>query len=82
MIVEVDERDIPDVKLGAAGVLALAALPENARGFRVSRITPVSTARDGRNFFEVEGTLSGLPASVQPGFQGVGRIQSEPRTLA
>ena len=81
LIVEVDERDVPDVRPGAAGALALAALPQNARAFKVARITPVATARDGRNFFEVEGTLAGLPASVQPGLQGVAKIQSDPRSL-
>src|SRR5262249_3390387 len=82
LIVEVDERDIPDVHPGAAGALALAALPQNARDFKVARITPVATARDGHNFFEVEGALAGLPASVQPGLQGVAKIQSDPRSLA
>lgn len=82
LIVEVDERDIADVQVGAAGALALAALPQNARSFQVARVTPVATARDGRNFFEVEGTLAGLPASVQPGLQGVAKIQSSPRSLA
>ena len=82
LIVEVDERDITDVQQGAAGALALAALPQNARTFRVARITPVAIARDGRNFFEVEGTLAGLPSSVQPGLQGVAKIQAGRRSLA
>ncbi|HYC46135.1 MAG TPA: efflux RND transporter periplasmic adaptor subunit [Burkholderiales bacterium] len=81
LIVEVDERDIADVQIGAEGALALAALPQNARSFRVTRITPVATARDGRNFFEVEGALAGLPASVQPGLQGVAKIRSTRRSL-
>ena len=61
---------------------ALAALPDSAIPFRVSRITPIATARDGRNFFEVEGALEGLPASAQPGLQGIAKIQSGRRSLA
>ncbi len=82
LIVEVDERDITDIKTGAAGALALAALPQSARTFQVARITPVAVARDGRNFFEVEGTLAGLPPSVQPGLQGIAKIQAGRRSLA
>jgi biotin carboxyl carrier protein len=82
LIVEVDERDIPGVQAGADGALALAALPHGKIGFQVARITPVAIARDGRNFFEVEGILEAMPASVQPGLQGVAKIHAGRRSLA
>lgn len=82
LVVEVDERDIPDVQLGARGALALAALPEQTTPFRVVRITPVATARDGRNFFEIEGRLDAMPKSVQPGLQGVAKIHAGEHNLA
>ena len=74
LIVEVDERDIPYLKPGQPGALSLAALPGRQIDFQVARITPLATARDGRNFFEVEGRLDRLPASARPGLQGVAKI--------
>ena len=82
LIVEVDERDVGDLRVGMNGALALAALPDQALAFRVARVTPVSSPRDGRNFFEVEGALEGLPATVQPGLQGVAKILAGERSLA
>jgi biotin carboxyl carrier protein len=82
LIVEVDERDIVHVQPGAKGSLALAALPQSLAGFRVLRITPVATVRDGRNFFEVEGSLEQLPPAVQPGLQGIAKIYAGQRSLA
>ncbi|HVY06015.1 MAG TPA: HlyD family efflux transporter periplasmic adaptor subunit [Burkholderiales bacterium] len=81
VIVEVDERDIEDVQVGKAGQVALGAF-EQSVPFKVIRITPMATARDGRNFFEVEGELASAPASLRPGSQGVGKIEAGERTLA
>lgn len=82
LIVEVDERDIADVKLGSHGVLALAALPDVAFGFQVARVTPMATSKDGRNYFEVEGQLGATPQALRPGLQGVAKIVSGERSLA
>ena len=81
LIVEVDERDIPYLSPGQAGVLTLAALAGSALEFRVARITPLATARDGRNFFEVEGKLDALPATARPGLQGVAKIVAGERSF-
>ena len=82
LIVEVDERDIVDIKAGAAGRIALAALPAQPFSFRVQRLTPLSATRDGRHFFEVEGKLDASVAALRPGLQGIARIEAEPRPLA
>lgn len=83
LIVEVDERDIVDVKAGAAGRVALAAMPGTAHAFRVTRVTPLAGTRDGRHFFEVEGRLDGAAsAALRPGLQGIARIDAEARPLA
>ncbi len=81
LIVEVDERDIPYLKPGMLGALSLSALPGSRLDFRVSRITPLATARDGRNFFEVEGKLDSLPATARPGLQGVAKIHAGERAF-
>jgi multidrug efflux pump subunit AcrA (membrane-fusion protein) len=80
LLVEVDERDIDEVRTGQTGSLALGAF-ERSLPFRVSRVTPMATARDGRNFFEVEGTFSESPASLRPGLQGVAKIGAGTRAL-
>ncbi len=82
LIVEVDEREIGDVAVGRRGALALAALPSSTLAFDVVRITPVATARDGRNFYEVEGRIDDKGAALRPGLQGVAKIEAGQRSTA
>jgi multidrug efflux pump subunit AcrA (membrane-fusion protein) len=89
LIVEVDERDVRDVKTGAAGRVALAAMPHAPVAFRVERVIPIAATREGRHYFEAEGRLEqpdgaigAADAGLRPGLQGVARISAEPRPLA
>jgi multidrug resistance efflux pump len=81
LIVEVDERDIADVKPGQKGHLALASLPLRSLELAVDRVTPVSNVRDGRNVFDVEARLIGAPPDLRPGMQGVVRIDAGERSF-
>ena len=81
VMLEIDERDIGDVKIGQAGNLALAALPGKPLGFEIHRITPVATAGAGRNFFEVEARVRDKSADLRPGLQGVGKVEAGSRSL-
>lgn len=81
VILEVDERDIADVRAGQRGRLALAAQPGKPLEFRVNRVSPVAIARDGRNFFEVEAGLAGRPPLLNPGLKGVGKIDAGSQPL-
>ena len=81
VILEVDERDIADVKLGKAGSLALSALPGDTLPLEVNRITPVATTAQGRNYFEVEAKLKGKAGELRPGLLGVGKVESGSRSL-
>ena len=74
VIVEVDERDIGDVRVGSRGALALAALPDATLAFNVVRVTPVATAKEGRNYYEVQAQLEAAPATLRPGLLGVAKI--------
>lgn len=74
VIVEVDERDIGRVRLGQPGSLALSALPWDTLAVTVARITPMATAVEGRNVFEVEARLDAQPDTLRPGLRGVARI--------
>jgi len=82
LLIEVDERDIPSVRVGQTGAVALGALSDRALSFRVDRVTPVATTREGRNFFEAEGKLGEAPAMLRPGLQGVAKIDAGNRPLA
>lgn len=81
MVIQVDERDIAGVKLGQHGELTLSALPGEVTEFEVKKITPVNTAKDGRNFFRVEAAPIGPTDRVRPGMEGIGKIEVDQRRL-
>jgi multidrug resistance efflux pump len=82
LLIEVDERDIASVRVGQPGTVTMGALSDRALTFRIDRVTPVATAREARNFFEVEGKLGEAPAMLRPGLQGVAKIDAGNRPLA
>ncbi len=82
VILEVDERDIDDVAEQQTGHLALASAADERLPITVERITPLSTAEEGRNFFRVEARLDGeVPSMLRPGMEGAGKINIEERKL-
>ncbi|MDP3522340.1 MAG: HlyD family efflux transporter periplasmic adaptor subunit [Hydrogenophaga sp.] len=81
VIVEVDERDIAGVWPGQTGELALSALPWDVLAITVKRITPMATAVEGGNVFEVEAVMVAPPDTLKPGLKGVARIGSPPQPL-
>ncbi len=75
VIIEVDERDIGAVNPEQNGLIALTGLPGDVIEIQVDKITPISTAEEGRNFFRVEAhLLNEPPAILRPGMEGVGKI--------
>jgi RND family efflux transporter MFP subunit len=76
IMLEIDERDIAHVQPGQRGELALSGLPHERHAFTVERILPISTARDGRNFFRVEAKLADPANALRPGMAGVGKIDA------
>ena len=81
VIVQVDERDIAHVAVGQLGQLLLSAFPREPLLFRVEKITPVSTAKEGRNSFRVEAQLERMPGGLRPGMEGVGKVEVGRRRL-
>lgn len=79
---QIDERDIAQVALGQRGELTVASIPGARFAFKVKKITPVNTAKEGRNYFRVEAGLIAPPGSrLQPGMEGVGKIYVDERKL-
>jgi multidrug resistance efflux pump len=81
VIVQVDERDINHIKVGQQSELVLPSMPDEVFAFTIEKITPVSTAEEGRNYFRVEGRMPDNPAQLQPGMEGVGKITIDRRRL-
>ena len=81
VILEVDERRISDVRPGQQGNLVLASQPGKTYAFSITKITPITTAEEGRNFFRVEAQLATADESLRPGMEGVGKVYVDRRRL-
>lgn len=81
VIVQVDERDIGDIEVGQQGQLALPSLPGELFPLTVSTITPVLTAKEGRNYFRVEAQVQKVSNRLRPGMEGVGKVEIGKRRL-
>ncbi len=82
VVLQVDERDIAEVRLAQRGRLVLSGFPSDPFPFTVAKITPVSTANEGRNYFRVEAALEIVPQRLRPGMEGVGKIDIDRRRYA
>ena len=81
VILEVDERDVRHVAVGQTGTLLVTSVTDHPITFRVSTVTPVATAKDGRNYFRVEAHLDSAPTQLRPGMEGVGKVRAGRRQL-
>ena len=83
VVLEVDEHRIGDVRAGQRGELVLSSNPGQHFPILVQKITPVSTAREGRNYFRVEAQLEAGPdPRLRPGMEGVAKVSVDERGLA
>lgn len=79
---QVDERDIAQVVVGQRGELTVSSMPGERHAFTVTKVTPVNSAKEGRNYFRVEAALEAQPGRrLRPGMEGVGKIYVEERKL-
>lgn len=81
VILQVDERAIAQIEEDQRGELILPSLPGQSFPFSVSQITPVSTQKEGRNYFRVEARLDEDYERLRPGMEGVGKINIDRRRL-
>jgi multidrug resistance efflux pump len=73
---QVDDSDITAMQVGQQGEMVLTAMPETGLPFRVDKITPVTTAKDGRNFFQVEAKLEQNSDRLRPGLEGYAKVNA------
>ena len=81
IILEVDERDVAQIVVAQQGHLVLAAFPHDPLPLTVAKLTPVSTTREGRNYFRVEAQLAETPTRLRPGMEGVSKVTIDRRLL-
>ena len=81
VILEVDERDISEVIVGQTGELVLTGRSDAVIAFKITKITPVSESKEGRNYFRVEAELEKQKDFLRPGMPGVGKILIGERQL-
>jgi multidrug resistance efflux pump len=82
LVVQVDERDLRYVAVAQNGALALEGMPMSRQPFVVSRITPIATAEDGRNYFRVEARLTDTAdLRLRPGMEGIAKIDAGSHSL-
>lgn len=81
VILNVDERDIAEVRAGQRGELALSGMPYDRLPFTVRNVTPISTPQDGGNVFRVEAQLEASSVRLRPGMEGVGKVHVGERKL-
>jgi RND family efflux transporter MFP subunit len=82
VVLQVDERDVLQVRQGAAGELVLSGLPGERHRITVAKVAPVALAEEGRNAFRVEAEVQGASPLIQPGMEGVGKVEAGERSLA
>ncbi len=81
VMLQVDEREISQMKVGQTGDLVLNSFPETHSPITVNKITPVSTAKEGRNYFLVEAKLEEISERLRPGMEGIGKVHIDSRRL-
>jgi biotin carboxyl carrier protein len=81
VLLDVDESDIAELSVGMKGELTLSAAAEDSFEIVIDKITPVSQAGEGANYFQVEASLVDTPGFLRPGMQGVSKITIGERQL-
>jgi RND family efflux transporter MFP subunit len=81
VVMQVDERQIADIAEGQTGEVIFTSLPEEHFGLTIGKITPVAQARDGKNLFQVEGSLARTSPRLRPGMIGIAKIAIDQRRL-
>jgi multidrug resistance efflux pump len=80
LVLKVDEGDVAYLDAGQRGTLLMSAFPNDPIGFEVTKVTPVSTPREGKNFFRVEAKLDRADPRMRPNMEGVGKVEIDRRS--
>jgi multidrug resistance efflux pump len=79
---EVNQRDVQNVKVNAAGEIAFVTQPKLKFPVTVERVYPAAITKEGENIFIVRANLTGSPAEWwRPGMSGLLKAEAGKRTL-
>jgi RND family efflux transporter MFP subunit len=81
LIVQVDERDVRYVATGQRGTVAITGAPGRPLPIVLTKITLVSSAEEGQNFFRIEAQIGNLTPALRPGMEGVAKIDAGRRSF-
>ncbi|HEY9107622.1 MAG TPA: efflux RND transporter periplasmic adaptor subunit [Roseateles sp.] len=81
VMLKVDERDVARLTVGQPAELVLAGLSGERFALTVRRIAPVATAENGVNSFRVEAELANPSPRIQPGMEGVAKVEAGTHSL-
>ncbi|MRR50341.1 MAG: HlyD family efflux transporter periplasmic adaptor subunit [Rhodocyclaceae bacterium] len=81
VVLDVDEADITFLQTHQTGALTLTSIPGEAFPLRITQITPVALAREGRSYFRVEAMLVRNIDRLRPGMEGVAKIDTGSQKL-
>ena len=81
VVLEVADGEIDGLALGQSGTLMLTALPDQVFPIKVTHLTPIVIAREGRSYFRVEALLERQSERLRPGMEGVAKIDVGQRKL-
>jgi len=71
----VDERDVHEIKAGNTGQIAFVSKPENNYPVKVSRVDPVALAKEAGNVFPVTCQFQAKPQGWwRPGMSGIAKV--------
>jgi len=70
-----------ELRDGLSGRFASHAKPEDAKSFRLARVSPSAEVRDGQNVYVVEADIQTEDLWMRPGMEGVARITVGPRAV-
>lgn len=79
--ISVDERAIADVTPGQAGEVVFSAIPDQTFPMVIDKIVPIAQAREGRNMFRVEATITEASDRLRPGMTGLAKLRVGERRL-
>jgi multidrug efflux pump subunit AcrA (membrane-fusion protein) len=81
VILQVDEQEIRHVRTEQQGRLVIMGIASDPIPLTISKVTPIATSQDGKNFFRVEARLAHSSVHLRPGMEGVGKIETGQQQL-
>jgi RND family efflux transporter MFP subunit len=81
VVLQVDETRVSEVAVGQDAALVVTALPERSFALQIGKVTPVASYSDGKTWFRVDATLSQGADGLQPGMEGIAKIDVGERHL-